>query len=218
MKLLLTSAGFTNKSIANALLELAGKPFDKLKLVFIPTAANVETGDKSWLIDDLYNCKKLGFSEIDIVDISALSEQQWRPRLEAADILMFGGGNTFHLMYWLEKSGLNNILPEMLKTKIYVGISAGSMVTAEKISLSQSEKLYYEDLGQYKNENGLGFVNFQVRPHLNSEWFPKVRVENLQEMAKEITDPIYAIDDNTAVKCEDGKISVISEGEWKKFN
>ena len=34
MKLLLTSAGFTNKSIANALLELCGRPFSELKLDF----------------------------------------------------------------------------------------------------------------------------------------------------------------------------------------
>ena len=55
MKLLLTSSGFTNKSIANALLEFAGKPFKELKLVFVPTAANVESGGKEWLINDLCN-------------------------------------------------------------------------------------------------------------------------------------------------------------------
>lgn len=53
MKLLLTSAGITNKSIAKAVLDLTGLPAKEIKLVFIPTAANVEEGDKEWLIDDL---------------------------------------------------------------------------------------------------------------------------------------------------------------------
>jgi len=60
MKLLLTSSGLTNKSIAKALLDLAGKPFSELNLVFIPTAANVEKGDKDWLLQDLINCRNLG--------------------------------------------------------------------------------------------------------------------------------------------------------------
>jgi hypothetical protein len=86
MKLLLTSAGFSNQTIAKAFLELAGKPFKEMKLAFIPTAANVEEGDKGWLIEDLANCKKLGLAEIDIVDISALPREIWQKRLEAADI------------------------------------------------------------------------------------------------------------------------------------
>ena len=49
MKLLLTSSGFTNSSISDALLDLTKKPFNELNLAFIPTAANVEKGDKEWL-------------------------------------------------------------------------------------------------------------------------------------------------------------------------
>ncbi len=39
MKLLLTSNGLTNASIANALEELVGKPRNEIKVAFIPTAA-----------------------------------------------------------------------------------------------------------------------------------------------------------------------------------
>ncbi len=46
MKLLLTSAGITNDAIAGSLAELTGKPFTELDLVFIPSAANAEGGDK----------------------------------------------------------------------------------------------------------------------------------------------------------------------------
>lgn len=47
VKLFLTSSGITNKSIEKALLKLLGKPFKDSHLTFIPTAANVEKGDKT---------------------------------------------------------------------------------------------------------------------------------------------------------------------------
>jgi dipeptidase E len=218
MKLLLTSAGLSNKSISNALFELAGKLAKDLKLAFIPTASNVEEGDKDWLIDDLLNCKKLGFASIDIVDISAIPKDLWLPRLQGADILFFEGGNTFHLMHWIEKSGLKEILLEMLKTKVYVGVSAGSMVTCKSLDMSTSERLYSEAIDEYKKDEGMGFVDFLIRPHLNSPYFPNVNLKNLEEMSKEFPDTFYAIDDNTAIKVVDEKIEIVSEGEWKKFN
>ena len=219
MKLLLTSNGLCNKTIANALLDLLGKTFAKTNLAFIPTAANVEEGDKRWLIDDLSNCKKLGFASIDIVDISALPKNLWLPRLKLADVLLFGGGNTFHLMYWLEKSGLAKILPSMLKTRVYVGISAGSMIAGQAISLSQSKKLYYPELKSlYQNEHGLELVNFHIRPHLNSKLFPNIRKETLEKLAKEIKGTIYAIDDQTVIKVDGKKVEIVGEGKHLVFN
>ena len=218
MKLLLTSAGLSNRSIVNALLELAGKPFSELNLGFIPTASNVESGDKDWLINDLIICKNLGFQSIDIVDFSAVSKDVWLPRLHVADILFFEGGNVFHLMYWIERSGLKEILPEMLKTKVYVGASSGSMVMSKRTSLNHFQNLYNEDVKKFKKEDGLGFVDFQIRSHLNSLDFPEMNITHLEELAKETSDTIYAIDDNTAIKISDEKMEIISEGAWKKFN
>jgi len=218
MKLLLTSAGLTNKTISDELIRLVGKPASKINLAFIPTAANVEEGDKGWLVDDLVNVQKQGFESLDIVDISALPKDVWETRLELTDVLVFGGGNTFHLNYWLEKSGLKNILASMLKTKVYVGISAGSMVATENLALSSSKVLYSEEIGKHENYKGLGLVDFHVRPHLNSPHFPKVRVKYLRETTKNLKEVVYAIDDDTAIKVVDGKVEVISEGEWEKFN
>ena len=92
------------------------------------------------------------------------------------------------------------------------------MVACRSILLSQSEKLYYDDLGQYKDEEGLAFVSFQVRPHFNSPLFPNARASFLKEIAKEIVEPIYAIDDQTAIKIVNSKVEVVSEGEWEVFN
>lgn len=189
-----------------------------MNLTFIPTAANVEKGDKSWLVDDMSNLKKLGFASFDIIDISAVPKRIWFPSLENADILVFGGGNVSHLFHWMKKSGVKEMLPELLQTKVYMGISAGSMVTAKTITLSSGGMLYYEDTGKFKDCEGLGFVDFEIRPHLNAPWVPNVRIDYLKKLAANIPHPIYAIDDNTAIQVIDKEISIVSEGKWEKFN
>jgi hypothetical protein len=58
MKLLLTSGGITNRSISTALFELVGKRPESTSLVLIPTASNVQQGDKGWLIDDFFESQE----------------------------------------------------------------------------------------------------------------------------------------------------------------
>jgi dipeptidase E len=218
MKLLLTSAGITNGSIAKALFELVGKKPEDTSVVFIPTASNIEAGDKEWVIEDLINLKNQNFKQIEIADISALEENVWRPRFETADVLFFEGGNTYYLMEWMNKSGLAKLLPEFLKTKVYVGVSAGSMVTNKDLALKISQMVYGEDLDKSEEMPGLNLVDFYFLPHLNSEYFTKVREENIKAAMDGMKEKIYAADDQTALKVVDGKVEVISEGKYLELN
>jgi len=218
MKLLLTSGGITNASIEKALFDLVGKKPEDTTLVFIPTASHVEKGDKSWLIDDLINLKKLGLKSIEIADISAVDEEVWRPKFEEADILFFEGGNTYHLMRWIKKSGLDALLPGFLKTKVYVGVSAGSMVACKDLLLKQSQLIYEEDLTETENMAGLHLVDVYVLPHLNSEYFTKLREDAIREATQGMTETVYALDDQSALKVVDGAVEVVSEGKWFRVN
>lgn len=218
MKLLLTSSGLTNPSISKALFDLVGKRPEDTKVVFIPTASNVETGDKDWLINDLNNLQKQNFKAILITDISSVDESIWRPQLEAADVIFFEGGNIFHLMRWLDRSGLSKLLPELLKTRVYVGVSAGSMVTSKDLALKTSQIIYGEDLTEKENLAGLNLVDFYFLPHLNSEWFRNMRTDIIEKAVKTMKEKIYALDDQSALKVVDGKVEVISEGEFVAYN
>jgi dipeptidase E len=218
MKLLLTSAGITNKSIAKALFELVGKKPEETSLVFVPTASNVEKGDKDWLINDLINLKKQNFKQIEIADISAVDKSIWLPKFEEADVLFFEGGNTYHLMEWINKSGLKELLPELLINKVYVGLSAGSMVTSKDLALSISQMVYGEDLDRTDELAGLNYVSFYFLPHLNSKWFPLLRETKIREVADKMKDKVYAFDDNGALKIVDGKIEIVTEGEYLELN
>jgi len=55
MKLLLTSGGISNRSIAKAFSELVGKNPSEVTIGYIPIAANVEAGNKDWVIKDFLN-------------------------------------------------------------------------------------------------------------------------------------------------------------------
>ena len=57
----------------------------------------------------------------------------------------------------------------------------------------------------------------RLRPHLNYDYFPAATLENIEKWAAKVEVPLYAIDDQTAIQVIDGKVEVISEGEWKLF-
>jgi dipeptidase E len=210
MKLLLTSAGINNPTIAKVLK----KWVKDIRIAFIPTAANMEEGDKSWLIDDYNDCRKLG--TIDIVDIASVDKKMWLPRLEQANVIVIGGGNTEYLMKQIISSGLKNELPRLLKERVYVGISAGSIVMSKTLNAS-SEFLYGDEPNSAVS--GLKYINFNIRPHLNSKYFPKVRDSILKKVVKKLDGDTYALDNSSAVVVDtnntnSAKISVISEGKW----
>jgi len=218
MKLLLTSGGIENQSMVDALRELVGRDFTEAKLAFIPTAANVEAGDKWWLIKDLTKCKELGFKEVDVVDISAVPQRVWQPRLEHADVFVVGGGNTYHLMYWVRKSGLDTMLPGLLQTRVYVGISAGTVIATPSLVNSSAEKALLKELDETVYDEGLGFVDFMVEPHINNDYFPELTFDYVAEQSKKWSHPVYALDDSSAVKVDGDKVDVVTEGTWKKYN
>lgn len=218
MKLLLTSSGITNDFIKEALFDLVGKKPKETSLAFIPTASNIERGDKGWLIENLLSLKKMNFNSISIVDISAVDRNIWEPQLKEADVLFFEGGNTFHLMEWINKSGLVNLLSELLEEKVYVGASAGSMVTNPDLLLNISQQLYEEDLERTENLSGLNLVDFYILPHYNSPHFSLRSKENVLEATKDIKNKIYVLDDMSAVKVDNDKVEIVGGGNFLELN
>jgi len=216
MKLLLTSAGISNKTIEDELKKLLGRELNGLKVLFCTTASNYEGGDMSeWLIDDLQKLKSLGL-KIDICDINGISKEKFLPRFEWADIFFFEGGNTQWLRKCIKNSGLEAHIPELLKTRIWIGASAGSCVLCPTVSNS-CQDLFDENIDGYSTD-GLNLVDFQFIPHLNNEGFPKIRFENLEKASKNLLEidgkKLYIIDDNGAISVNDTTIKVVSEGKW----
>lgn len=119
-------------------------------------------------------------------------------------------------MSQFKKSGLTDILPRLLNSRVYIGISAGSMVMAPNLCNKEMQQIYKDPILDESND-GLGYVDFNMILHINSPHFPRT-AELIDEVAERITTPLYALDDQSAVRILDGKVEVISEGYWKRYN
>jgi dipeptidase E len=66
-------------------------------------------------------------------------------------------------------------------------------------------------------DRSLGMVEFSIFPHLDHEDLPENTMANAEQWAAGIAGPAYAIDDETAIKVDDGQVEVVSEGHWTRF-
>ncbi len=204
----------TNGSIINECKRLLGvNNLAGIKLAFIPTASCFEAGNKNWLIDDLIKLKELGF-DIDIVDISAIPKELYLNRLKEAKVLFFEGGSTQYLRLKIAESGLEPELRSLLADRLWVGASAGSCVLCPTVA-NHVQDLFDETVDEFPKK-GLGLVDFQFVPHLNSPFFPKIREDKLKAAGKSLEkmdgSKMHVVDDNGAVSVDGDAVQVISEG------
>lgn len=216
MKFLLTSDGISNVSIEKSLFDLLGKSAAETSVAFVPTAAMLVADDKSWLIRNLNEFVDRGFQSVDIVDISAVPKENWLPRLEAVDLICFGGGDEQYLSKMMRVSGLVEVLPELLRTRVYMGVSAGSMVIGKLLPSELIRELWPEE-SFVGDEEGVGLFDFSILPHLNSEYFAHLRIPLIKSMTHRFPRTVYALDDASALKIVENQVEVVSEGEFLKI-
>jgi dipeptidase E len=220
MKLLLTSAGISNQSIRNALIELLGKPIEEASALFVPTAIYGIPGGPQLIqrvicgsLGDPF-CQ-LGWKSIGLLELTALpsiKQGLWVSMLLETDALLVGGGDCQYLCYWMQQSGLTDLLPKLLSNTVYVGLSAGSMIMTRYGTTYGNHTLPADSCKSFN------FVDFALHPHMDYELFPENSMANLQRLAMKLPMPSYAIDDQTAIKVVDGNVDVVSEGNWRLFN
>jgi dipeptidase E len=215
--MLLTSAGIKNRSIHNALVELLGKPISECDALCIPTAGYghpMSSPDKAWKFvtgQATTPMVELGWKSLGLLELTALpsiDKDRWVSWVEAADVLLVNGGDALYLCHWMRESGLADLLPTM-PDKVWVGLSAGSMVMTPRIG---------EDFVGWRSPSGddstLGVVDFSICPHVAPDGMPGNTMAEAESWAAGISGPAYAIDDETAFRVVDGKVDVISEGSW----
>jgi dipeptidase E len=220
MKLLLTSAGVKNPTIHAALLDLLDKPIAECSALCISTASYghpMAGPRRAW---EFYSGQptetpmaELGWKSIGILELSALPSLDtalWTSWVEEADVLLVNGGDTLYLTYWMQQSGLAELLPSL--KAVWVGLSAGSMVMTPRIG--QEFMIWKHPSG---TDAALGVVDFSIFPHLEHPMLPSNTMANAEKWAANLGNPAYAIDDQTAFKVVDGDVEIISEGKWAKL-
>lgn len=219
MKFLLTSAGIKNPSIHHKLVDLLGKPIEESTVLCIPTASYALTNGAlmAWrfISGQEPECPmvELGWKSLGVLELTALpslDKERWVPTVEETDVLLVNGGDPLYLHYWMQQSGLAELLPSL--DSVYVGLSAGSMVMTPNIG-----QFFVGWKPPTGGDATLGLVDFVIFPHLDHEMLPHNTMANAEKWAANMSVPAYAIDDETAIQVVDGATEVISEGNWKLF-
>lgn len=228
MKFLLTSSGISNPSINQALVDLLGKPIAESSALIVPTGAYPFPGGGlgAWrAISGTAQSPfvELGWKSMGVLELTALTsirEESWVPLLRETDALYVWGGNVGYLRYWMQQSGLADLLPS-LNDLVYVGCSAGSIVVTP-YNYDAASNLAFMPSGSEMalgSERALGLVDFALSVHLDNPepMHEDASMANAEKWAAGVPVPTYAIDDQTALKVTDGTVEVISEGHWKLF-
>jgi dipeptidase E len=219
VKLLLTSAGITNPTINDAMVDMLGKPIAECDALCIPTASyghapggiqgsyRFITGQSSTPMCEL-GWKSLGVLEL--TALPTLDRDAWVPVVEQADVLLANGGDALYLAHHMAVSGLADLLPSL--NGVWVGLSAGSMVMTPRIG--EDFKVWNPADG---GDGALGVVDFSIFPHVDHPMLPENTMAEAERWAAGLGNPAYAIDDDTAIMVTDGTVEVVSEGSWKFF-
>lgn len=209
-KLFLTSAGLP-KETRDYFLSLLKKKPSETNVAFIPTAADPEE-DKWFVESDKNQLKEIGV-QIKEIDLKRENKNSLLSKFSKCDVIHVGGGNTFYLLDWIRKSGFDKIINKLLDNgKIYVGVSAGSIIAGPSIEVA-GWKHFDRNIVNLKDLTGLNLVSFIPFVHYEDQ-----HKKLLEEKSKNENFSIIALNDKQAVLCINGKYEIVGEGEKLVYN
>lgn len=194
MRLLLTSASFTNEAIFQACEKLVGKKRHDIKVVTIEEAHKVETGDMTWfteekqiLLDNFHSVTTLPLQEQPLAQIESL--------VQNADMIYCFGGNASYLTQVLEDTGFAQLLPQLLEEKVWVGSSAGSCVLGHEESERMRKEVFQEEVF---TDHYLDLVPMLILPHYHG--FIKYTDTDIEQEVASSDVPVYVLSDQSAIQ------------------
>lgn len=183
-------------SSVHAVAHDIGKRLDlsiRNRLVFIMTAAELETGDTTWLKNDRQALVDAGFKVTDYT-ITGKTLSQLKNDLQIYDFIYLSGGNTPYLLEQSQKSGFLSLVKDFVykEGKTYIGTSAGSIITGPKCPDYLLDKR-----SDIKNREGYGFVDFIILPHWGSKEFRERYLKSRMKIAYQRNQfPLVTLTDN----------------------
>jgi dipeptidase E len=144
------------------------------KIAYIPTAANGEEPYGSWEKGATYNLVKKSGAVVEPVLLEDYKNKSVLKKLKGKDIIWFAGGMCGYLMYWVRRCEIDKKINELLKSGIiYVGSSAGGMVTAKTLDIAEA---FLDEIEQgAKVIPGFGLVDFDIYPHYEDNMFADIK-------------------------------------------
>lgn len=207
MNLFLTSAGFQDfqtkkirRDMEAAFRKQCGD-FGKKKACYLYTVRS--ESDKAWLdlYDKEFRALGLPYEAVNISeDFNGLSLPEY-------DIYYVSGGNTFYILDRLRKTQMDEVLKESVRRgKIYIGVSAGSILACPDISIAGIETGDENDI-HLSDLTGFSWVPFYISPHYGAA-SDRMAIE---KFFKEKQKPIIALTDNQMIMVTEAGIKLVGE-------
>lgn len=195
--------------IDKEIISLTGK--ENPRALFIPTASGDAPGYCE-TFDAVYG-EKLGCQTDSLLLWSeGISDDQIKEKIQFADLVYVGGGNTLKMMNRWKELGVDKALIEAYKKgTVMSGLSAGSICWFEN-GFSDSDRFEKDGVWQYKLVQGLGFIPGIHCPHYHEEKREKEFEQSIQQNAN----IGIALDNNTALEIVDGQFRILSSREDPK--
>ncbi|OGZ85566.1 MAG: hypothetical protein A2599_01725 [Candidatus Staskawiczbacteria bacterium RIFOXYD1_FULL_39_28] len=206
--LLLTSAGMAMKG---EIIKLLQRPAYDISVAFITTAYIYRKEENpDYVNKDLIIMKEMGFN-IEEIDIEGRSEAQVYNLLKNKDIIFVEGGNTFYLLKAMRTCNFERVIRKLLKEgKVYIGVSAGSIVAGKTIKTAGWKDADKNIVG-LKNLKGLNLVPFDIFVHYSPE--------HAEIIAQKLPDPknrlkkLRILTDEQAILVQGKEVALIGKGE-----
>lgn len=198
----------TPLEIDKTILKLSKKKLPNV--LFVPTASSDKpTYIKS--IRKIYEGKLGTHFDVLLLHASELNMKNIKEKIEWADVIYVGGGNTLMMMKKWRRLGVDELLKEAFKQgKVLCGVSAGSICWFE-YGISDSLQFYDDTMEKYIRVSGLGILEGTNCPHFGSKlWDKGHRTSRMKEIMKRTKGVCYAIPDGAALIFQDGEVISIA--------
>lgn len=202
MKKLFLASSFSD--VANLFEDFAKTNIKGKKVTFIPTASIPEEV-KFYVDADRDALEKLGMI-IDVLEISTTTSDEISEKLRHNDFIFISGGNTFFLLQELKRTGADRIIIEQIEAgKIYIGVSAGSVVMSPDIE-------YIKDMDDVakapylKSYSALNVVNFYPLPHYTNYPFTEAVEKIISEYNSRLK--LYPISNSQVISAKGDNVEI----------
>ena len=150
-------------------------------------------------------------AEVALMVYGEMSIEKIQGKIEAADMIYVGGGDTVYMLEKWKETGVDKMLIDAYNNgKIICGLSAGAicwfkdMYTDYEIMRGQSS--------EYVLKKGLGVLDGAMCPHFNER-----EADFFNALKKGVIDGAYCVENDCAIEFVDGKFSKVINGGGKAY-
>lgn len=135
-----------------------------------------------------------------------------------AEAIVIGGGNTFHLVYMMHKTGImKTIRKKVLGGTPFIGWSAGSNVACPSLKTTNDMPII-----QPESFETLGLVSFQINPHYTDSAIPNHNGESREDRIREFLEVnpetiVIGLKEGSMLRIEGDSVKYIGSKTVKVF-